>query len=451
MTAKEQTKPENLILDALADDQEPENIEELDEQDLVLPEDIDIKAIQAAVSGLVNQFRYTVSHIPPIDAATWRKALEKSVIDILRNIDPDKLPADLLENETVQTLADQIRSGDLEQAKETIFHISAATFMKLLDTLPEYVKDDVPQENAVILQEKVYTEINERLTFPLDKVNRHFFQLWEELTTAPDGQIFFDVTPRVQQKDIQPEDRSTITLSLKKRGTHAAPLTEYDRRVMLAAHALDEKNNNRPFTLQALYEQMGNSGSLGSNNRERLLSSLNSQYDHWIDLDNTQETVLQKNRKKFVYHGSFLPFEYVDEYENGQVTNVHVHLLRTPPMIELAKDRNQVTTISRELLSIPMSQTEINLRLQHYLISEISRIKRGGRNNKMLYKTIFEETGQTSRKQQARAKEKIKVILDHFIAENYISRYKLLPDGVEIIYKKTTPADKPKRRRKKTV
>lgn len=446
----EKEKQEKEIDEILAADQDDdteflltaEQIEELQELSNV---------IQKQADSMLSAVKSIAENISRITPEQWKLAFQNTAESIARNMDPDTLPPELLEDKTIRHLADLIREKEYEQAEDTILHMKGGSFFRLINALPS-VTDQGKRRNPVIVREKIITELAESLSFPLDKVNAHFFQIWEDLTSAPDNQIFFDVTPSTQKTDsLSAEDRSTILLSLDKRGPHAAPLMEYDRRVYIAANALHEKNNGRPFTLQALYEQMGNTGKLGDNNREKLMNSLNSMFDYWLGLDNTQETELQRNRKKYVYHGSLLPFEYVDEYENGQVTNVHVHLLRTAPLIDFSKDRKQITTISRNLLKTPLSQTDTNLRIEHYLIQEIAGIKKGRRNNKMLYSTIFEETGQTTRKQQARAKEKIIALLAYYKEIGHILDYKTMPDGIAIRYHKPNPADKPRRRRKKTV
>lgn len=376
----------------------------------------------------------------------YRKLIDVSDITP-QAVDLDPTAAEL----KAELQKEQPESESLAAMLKIIDRLNDAAYMEILRHYVQRERPEPDPDRHVPTYEQFQkTEIAERLDFPLDKINRNFHKLWAILADAPHNQMFFDVTPSNQKSgSLSAEDRSTILLSLDKRGPHAAPLTEYDRRVYIAANALHEKNNGRPFTLQALYEQMGNTGKLGDNNREKLMNSLNSMFDYWLGLDNTQETEQQKNRKKYVYHGSFLPFEYVDEYENGQITNVHVHMLRTAPLIDFSKDRKQITTISRNLLKTPLSQTDTNLRIEHYLIQEIAGIKKGRRSNKMLYSTIFEETGQTTWKQQSRAKEKISALLAYYKEIGHILDYTAVPDGIEIRYSKAEPADKPKRRRKK--
>ena len=285
------------------------------------------------------------------------------------------------------------------------------------------------------------TEIAEKLKFPIDKVNRKFFQVWEVITSAPHNQIRFDVTPHTSTTG----HNSYILVSLEPRGTHATQLKDYDSRIMYAANTLKEKNNGRPFTPQALYEQMGNEGKLGSENRKRIFESLNRLNAYWIHIDNAEEAKNQKMRNEYKYHGSLLPFEYVEKLENGQVTKTAIRLLRTPPLIEFAEDRKQITTIPRSLLQVPISQNDINIRIENYLITEIAFIKNGNRSNKILFETLFKETGQTTTKYKNRAKEKVVAILDHFKAEGHITKYAMHPDGIEIFYDKK-PAKSPARR-----
>lgn len=285
------------------------------------------------------------------------------------------------------------------------------------------------------------TEIAEKLKYPVDKVNRNFFRIWEEIINAPQHQIAFDLTPHYSIDG----RKSYVLVSLEYRGKNPAPLQDYDKLVMLAANTLYEKNNGRPFTLQALYEQMGNSGKLGGVNRKKLLSSLTKLNDYWIHIDNAEEAKNQKQRNEYRHHGSLLPFEYGEKLENGQVTKTPIHLLRSAPLIEFAEDRKQITTVPRSLLQVPISQNDINIRIEDYLITEIAFIKKGSRSNKILFETLFKETGQTTTKYKNRAKEKVVAILDHFKAEGHITKYAMHPDGIEIFYDKK-PAKSPARR-----
>lgn len=336
------------------------------------------------------------------------------------------------------------------EAFSILDQLNTAAFMEIFRHHVKAEEQGSQSDQGPTYEQFQKTEIAERFSFPIDKVNRNFVRIWELITTAPKNQIMFDVTPQ-RQTNKDAAAKSLILLSLEKRGSKAKPIEAYDMRVMIAANALHEKNTGRPFTLQALYEQMGDDGKLGGKNRTRILESMESMNSYWLHIDNETEAENQRGRKKYQYHGSLLPFEYVDELENGQITKTHIRMLRSAPLMEFAEERKQFTTISRQLLQTPISHTEANIQIEDYLIAEISGIKKGRRNNKMLFGTIFEETGQTSRKQQERAKEKIIKVLEHYKNTRFISGYKILTDGVEVFYNKPEPEEKPKRSRRKTV
>ena len=71
----------------------------------------------------------TFGNIPSTDA--WQKLIRESVTAFVLELDPDTIPANLLKDETVRHLADLIRAGDTEQAKETAMQMNAGTFRRL--------------------------------------------------------------------------------------------------------------------------------------------------------------------------------------------------------------------------------------------------------------------------------------------------------------------------------
>lgn len=379
----------------------------------------------------------------PIYLQRYRKLIDVS------DITPQALELDPAAAELKAELQKEQPEGDrLAAMLEILGRLNDAAYMEIFR---HYVKREKPEPDperpAPTYREFQKTEIAERLVFPVDKVNRNFFKIWDMVSDTPQHQIRFDVTPRSLDPDAP---KSFIFLSLEQRGKHAEPLEDYDKRAMIAANALHEQNKGGPFTLQAVYEQMGNDGKLGGVNRKRILESLESLNSYWIHIDNAEEAKHQRNRKEYKYHGSLLPFEYVEELENGQVTKTAIRLLRSAPLIEFAEDRKQITTIPRRLLQTPVNHTNINIRLEDYLLTEIAGIKAGRRSNKILFETLFTEIRQTSRKQKYRIKKTIPLLLDHWKNENHIKSYEIQPDGITIFYDKPEPKTTTKRRRKKT-
>lgn len=82
----------------------------------------------------------TLNEIPTPDA--WQKLIRESVAAFVLKLDPDTIPADLLKDETVRHLADLIRAGDTEQAKETAMQMNAGTFRRLRESVQETETDE---------------------------------------------------------------------------------------------------------------------------------------------------------------------------------------------------------------------------------------------------------------------------------------------------------------------
>ena len=272
----------------------------------------------------------------------------------------------------------------------------------------------------------------EKVPFPLDKVNSY---IWRLLETDTNGQIAFDVAPAKSKKAaaiIYSIDFSEISkeLSITKK------LEPYDKLVYLAVSALYNEGKD-VITLQQIYNTMGCIGRAGKTDREKINASLTKMVKASIFINNATEATALKNRTRFTYDGSLLPMERIQAYVNGQLTESAIHIFREPPMVSFAKERKQITTIDRQLLESPLSKTNANILLEDYLIERISHIKKGKTSNKMLYKTIFENTGvktegKDARKYAERAKKKIHDLLDSYQAKKFIKGYTEEKDGISI-------------------
>ena len=107
--------------------------------------------------------------------------------------------------------------------------------------------------------------------------------------------------------------------------------------------------------------------------------------------------IQQKNLKnmttKFQYTGTLLPSEDYSAVINGNLTDKAINFLREPPLITFSKERGQFTTFCIEILQSPLSKTDINLKIEDYLLERIARIKHGTGQPKILYKTIADNIG----------------------------------------------------------
>lgn len=270
------------------------------------------------------------------------------------------------------------------------------------------------------------------LEYPLDKINAN---VWGLLVEADkNGQLTFAAERRGSKKTadiiygINFDDLPTELIITKK-------LTAFDKRVYIAAGALFN-NDFDIITPAQIYAAMGNTGRPSAADVKKINDSITKMAAANIYIDNTSEHKLYKNYAKFVYDAKLLPMERITAIVNGQTVDSAIHLFREPPLISFAKERKQITTIKRELLESPLSKTDANLQIDDYLIERISHIKksRGKISNKILYSTIFDNAGISTKMQRKRAKEKITKYLDHYLKCGFIKGYTENEEGVTVKY-----------------
>lgn len=272
----------------------------------------------------------------------------------------------------------------------------------------------------------------EKLLFPIDKVNRNVWSLLEETTGK---QIAIGVERRGDPEEINllySIDFDDLPQGL----TITKKLEPYDKRVYITIAALFNAGK-RIVTYTEIYKNMGYTGRPGQSDLDKIDKAVSKMCAAHIYLSNDAEIKAAYKRNRYVYDGALLPMERVRAIVNGQLAESAVKLFREPPLVSFARDRKQITTITRKMLESPLSKTDENLRIEDYLIEEIASVKRGQRKNKFLYETIFAKTGLTGKskqKQRQRAPEKIRKLLAHYVNCGTISRYELLQDGFTIYY-----------------
>lgn len=280
--------------------------------------------------------------------------------------------------------------------------------------------------------EHITAKKTDLLHYPLDKPNS---VIWNLLKTAtPDGQLKFEISTTKDGDDKNAYVLYSINFdalddisckSIKK-------LTAFDKRCYIAATALFNAGNP-VFSATQVYKIMGNRGQPNSDDIKKINESLLKMMAAQISIDNATESDVYKY-VRFAYHGSLLPMEQVDVVINNTLCDGAIHLFREPPLIDFARGRKQITAIEQKLLESPISKTEANLQLEDYLIERIGRMKnqKGTTSRKILYKTIYEKCGVTSRVQRFRAPAKIKKYLDYYISCKWINGYTEDTDGINI-------------------
>lgn len=267
--------------------------------------------------------------------------------------------------------------------------------------------------------------------YPIDKLNNN---IWRGFYTCDtNGQISFDFDVKSRKDKSDREILVLYSLSFDDMGDDVKitkKLEPYDKRVYIAAAALYNAGNT-VISIAQIYKAMGFDGKPGKGEREKINASMSKMRAAVVHIDNSLESQ-SYNRPRFKYDSSLLPFERAQAIINGQVAESAFHLFREPPLVSFARERKQITTLDRKLLQTPLSKTNQNLLIEDYLIDHITAVKSGRRGGKLLYKTIYENTGITTIKQKQRAPEKIEKLLTFWKENGYITNFTEENDGITI-------------------
>lgn len=283
---------------------------------------------------------------------------------------------------------------------------------------------------------KVSAGIVNSFKWPTDKVNG---KVWKLLEGKTGGNI--DVARKDRNKPESAQEKIPVTYSIDFSAleglTISRKLTPYDRRVYLAAAALFDGGYSI-VSLQQIYNQMGNEGDAGKANKRKISESLTKMSKAWITIDNIREHEHYNKRGHFRYHGALLPMEVIEAVINGNVVESAIHILKEPALLTYAAITNQIATVDVKYLNSPLNKNDATIELEDYLIYRISRIKRKGSrtSNKIRFETIYDNAGITTPMQRRRALEKLRKLLDFYKQGGFIDGFKIVSDGVEILYDK---------------
>ena len=419
----------------------------------------DKQAIEKASKQIAEAARQTLDTINKILNSETFQAIKKSMLAIGEWLEEHKEELDRLAklNEKVKNiipfLAAEIEDDPaaetldiwqiLEEGIDTEGNITESRWKPLLERamqkLAEYEETDKKikeLEQAAEELPRIIANPAEKLENPLDKPNS---VIWGLITDAaknnPNGQLRLNIdTSRKGSKQdaiIQYGinfDELPTTVKITKQ------LTQFDKRAYIAAAALFNAGNEIISATQ-VYSMMGNAGKPRTTDLQKINDSLTKMGAAHVYIDNAQEVQEAKGYTHFKYDAQLLPFERISAYINGQLTESAIHLFREPPLISFAKQRNQITTIPRQLLESPVNKTEANLLIEDYLLERIGHMKSGKSKapRKMLFATIYDRCQIKTAKQRQRAPEKIRRYLDHYKKCGWIKGYKEDADGITIL------------------
>jgi len=227
--------------------------------------------------------------------------------------------------------------------------------------------------------------------------------------------------------------------------TFSKQLTQYDKRVMLAAAEL-YSSGNPIFSASALYRQMGNRSRYDSNAKRKITDSLEKLSTTRITISNEKEASLY-NYPLFRHRRYLLNLNVTEAIVNGQLAEAAFELKEEPALLLFARQRGQVTIVPRAILESPLNKTEENLAIEDYIIRRIQRHRRDSAKGKgkgsrsaganrqplrILFATIYEHSNVTEKKQKQRAKQRILQLMEHYVKTEFIYEYDDDRDGLTI-------------------
>lgn len=380
--------------------------------------DLEITPKQAA-DMLSNRNYIDYSELTPQEAL---RAMKENSLYILSNRDEIKKLSQILDmnNEEFNEYLDNI-DGKAEAELAKLVEVAAAIESASFETLTIHAAS-LP---------RVTTAPLEKLKYPIDKVNSQIWNLLEE--ADPNGQMAMEID--ASRKNSEQNAIILYDIIFEEIDPKLARrLTPFDKRVYIAVTGLYNAGYEY-FTASQIYFEMGNTTRPNKDDIRKINESLTKMGKAVIHIDNIKESQIQKKRKHFVYDSSLLPFERASAYINNQLVESAIHPFREPPVATFARERKQITTISPQLLKSPINKTDANLRIDDYLIEQISFMKRNRRDKIIKYETLYENCLITTAKQQQRAPKKIKTYLEHYKKTGWIKDFDMdtRKDGIIIM------------------
>ena len=220
-------------------------------------------------------------------------------------------------------------------------------------------------------------------------------------------------------------------------------LTNYDKSIINGVVSFLESGNSS-FTVPMLYHAM--TGKENPTVDDGLVEDIKAKLDTMrrlsINIDLTEEIkahMIQKNVvgenevESFTIDGYLLPLNKYTGVVNGKRSEMY-QIIDTPPLHSYAKMKNQISTVSIDLLKAPLNNNATTIPLKTYLLGRIEAMK--NQNNKImrdkiLYESVYRELGDidSDKKRKKRIRDYTEIILTHFVNMKYITKYEVIKEG----------------------
>ena len=220
-------------------------------------------------------------------------------------------------------------------------------------------------------------------------------------------------------------------------------LSNYDKSIINGVVTILESGNSS-FTVPMLYHAM--TGKENPTVDDGLMEEIKAKLDTMrrlsINIDLTEEIRAHmidqhiagaSDVDSFTIDGYLLPLNKYVGVVNGKRSEMY-QIIDTPPLHSYAKMKNQISTVSIDLLKAPLNNNATTIPLKTYLLGRIEAMK--NQNNKMmrdkiLFESIYRELGDidSDKKRKKRIRDYTEIVLKHFVSMNYITKYEIIKEG----------------------
>lgn len=294
-----------------------------------------------------------------------------------------------------------------------------------------YEREELPEEiskhNLTIIINRFAPVLS--IDYPVDRPNN---TIWKSLeATKTDGQLTISKAVVTGKGRKDKEINVLLSVSWNQPGAKiTATLNSFDKRVYSACASL-LKAGNDAFTVTEICKIMTGSEKPAPNQIKKINDSLTKMRGATLYYSNKHEVEKGLKYPLLEYDGDLLPFERVKMVVNGKEV-YGIHPFREPPLISFARAREQITSFKKELLQVPINDTEENLRIQDYLLTMIAAMKK---KNLLFFDVLFstiKEDCEIGSKHFDRVPKKINTCLDHYKQNGFISDYEIKKDRITI-------------------
>lgn len=318
----------------------------------------------------------------------------------------------------------------LSQDRRTIFY----RVMQAARSAKEAEEKARTDRDARIHKKVTYKQSGDIVT-STDKLTNTFFSLDAPLPQGMlDGQQQF-IPLSYEGKGKKKEITVYYDYYFSKETLEAFGLArQFDAFDFILASVCDNElaTGNDSTTLTKLFHEMGGSGSPADTQLEEIYKALQRGATTTMVLNDRDARIawgkLDENSKYHEITTRVMPVTINAErfVVNGKLSDGNIHIDGFSPFAIISEYTGHYTTWAKEVLQLYRGRrTSRYWRVLYFLMRNIAAIRYGSRSNKILYTTLYAETGEKTTRGKQLAKDMLYRLLDTvFIPTGYVKSYR---------------------------